>query len=95
MIRAVVPIALVSPTAPVPTSEPARISTTPKGDCSRMQNLTMSTYRVSKIRNGSGPSGNNTVLSGNRGNQFAPHGAALASTLPCRPPKPPLLMIRM
>jgi hypothetical protein len=32
-----------------------------------MQYRTISIYRVSKIRNGNGPPGNNTVLSGNRG----------------------------
>ena len=45
----------------------ARISRTPNGQCARMQCRTMSTYRGSKIRSGSGPPGNNTVLSGNRG----------------------------
>ena len=70
----------------------------------------MSTYRVSKIRSGSGPPGNNTVLRGNNGRAWTllerrelrsgtcrrtdyRMRASAASSLPCRPPKPPLLMI--
>src|SRR5579885_2397262 len=65
-MRAAVPTGATLSTAP-PASAPAAISTTPNPDSSRMQRRTISTYRGSKMRSGSGPPGYRTAFNGKSG----------------------------